>query len=63
MKIGMNGMAGTFTLQDENRSANRAIIRTGFDYTKQDLSLYGSLSSYIDRELQTNADLGLKYSF
>lgn len=63
MKIGMNGMAGTFTLRDENRSANRAIIRTGFDYTKQDLSLYGSLSSYIDRELQTNADLGLKYSF
>lgn len=63
MKIGMNGMAGTFTLQDENHSANRAIIRTGFDYTKQDLSLYGSLSSYIDRELQTNADLGLKYSF
>lgn len=63
MKIGMNGMAGTFTLRDENRSANRAIIRTGFDYTKQDLSLYGSLSSYIDQELQTNADLGLKYSF
>lgn len=28
MKIGMNGMAGTFTLRDENRSANRAIIRT-----------------------------------
>ena len=63
MKIGMNGMSGTYTLRDENRGANRAVIRTGFDYTHQDLSFYGSLSSYIDHELQTNADLGMKYNF
>ena len=63
MKVGMNGMSSTYTLRDENRGKNRAVVRTGFDYTSQDLSLYGSLSSYIDNELQTNADIGLKYSF
>ena len=63
MKVGMNGMSGTYTLRDENRGKNRAVVRTGFDYTSQDLSLYGSLSSYIDHELQTNADIGLKYNF
>lgn len=63
MKVGMNGMSGTYTLRDNDRSKNRAVVRTGFDYTSQDLSLYGSLSSYIDHELQTNADIGLKYNF
>ena len=63
MRIGMNGMSGTYTLRDNERGKNRAVIRSGFDFTSDDLSLYGSLSSYIDHELQTNADIGLKYSF
>ena len=63
MRIGMNGMSGTYTLRDNERGKNRAVIRSGFDFTSDDLSLYGSLSSYIDHELQTNADIGLKYNF
>ena len=61
LRVGMNGMDGAFTLRDENRSDNRGVIRAGFDY--RDLSLYGSLISYIDREWRTNAKTGVKWKF
>ena len=63
IKVGMDGMDGAFTLHDENRSENRGVIRAGFDYTYRDLSLYGSLISYIDREARTSAKTGMKVKF
>ena len=63
VKVGMNGMAGAFTLYDENRSQNRGVIRAGFDYTYRDLSMYGSLISYIDGETRTSAKTGMKIGF
>ena len=63
VKVGMNGMDGAFTLRDEKRSDNRGVIRAGFDYVYRDLSLYGSLISYIDREARTSAKTGLKVKF
>ena len=63
LRVGMNGMDGAFTLRDENRSENRGVIRAGFDYVYRDLSLYGSLISYIDREARTSAKTGMKWKF
>ena len=63
VKVGMNGMDGAFTLRDEKRSDNRGVIRAGFDYAYRDLSLYGSLISYIDREARTSAKTGMKVKF
>ena len=63
IKVGMNGMEGAFTLQDENRSDNRAIIRTSIDLNHKDYAIYGSFISYIDREWRTNAKTGLKWNF
>lgn len=63
VKVGMNGMDGAFTLRDEKRSDNRGVIRAGFDYVYRDLSLYGSLISYIDKEWRTNAKTGFKWKF
>ena len=63
VKVGMNGMDGAFTLRDENRSDNRGVIRAGFDYAYRDLSLYGSLISYIDHEARTSAKTGMRVKF
>ena len=63
VKVGMQGMDGAFTLRDENRSDNRGVIRAGFDYVYRDLSLYGSLISYIDKEVRTSAKTGMKVKF
>ncbi|MBR6232088.1 MAG: autotransporter outer membrane beta-barrel domain-containing protein, partial [Alphaproteobacteria bacterium] len=63
VKVGMTGMDGAFTLRDEKRSDNRGVIRAGFDYSYRDLSLYGSLISYIDREARTSAKTGVKVKF
>ena len=63
LRVGMNGMDGTFTLRDENRSDNRGVVRAGFDYTYRDLSLYGALMSYIDKAAHTSAKTGMKVKF
>ena len=63
IKLGMNGMSGSFTLRDENRSDNRAVIRSGFDFTHDNISVIGSLVSYIDKEAQTSAGLDFRYWF
>lgn len=63
MKIGVSGMDGTFTLRDENRSNNRAVIRTGFDFKHNDITVDGKLMSYIDREYCTDAVLNMKFNF
>jgi hypothetical protein len=63
IELQMNGMSGSWTLHDENRSRERAVVRTGLDYDYQDFSLYGHISSYIDNQYRTNVDLGIKYKF
>lgn len=63
LTLGMNGMDGSFTVRDEKRTDNRAVVRTGFEFTQGKLSLLGNLMSYIDSEYRTNATLDLKYNF
>ncbi|MBR6411809.1 MAG: hypothetical protein IKS41_01445, partial [Alphaproteobacteria bacterium] len=63
LRVGMEGMDGSFTLRDDRRSDNRGVIRFGFDYEEGDYSLYGSIISYIDRECRTTAKSGIKWKF
>lgn len=63
LTLGMNEMDGSFTVRDEKRTDNRAVVRTGFEFTQGKLSLLGNLMSYIDSEYRTNATLDLKYNF
>jgi len=63
MELGMAGMDGSFTLRDENRSDNRGVIRLGVDYQRNNYSLYGSVMSYIDREVRSAIKTGFKWSF
>lgn len=56
-------MDGSFTVRDEKRTDNRAVVRTGFEFTQGKLSLLGNSISYIDSEYHTNATLDLKYNF
>ncbi|MBR6412700.1 MAG: hypothetical protein IKS41_06040 [Alphaproteobacteria bacterium] len=63
LRVGMEGMDGTFMLRDEKRSDNRGVIRAGFDYDWSDYSLYGSIMSYIDKEVRTSLKSGFKWKF
>lgn len=64
LKLGMEGMDGSFEVRDENRSDNRAVARAGFNYTNDDnLEIYGSILSYIDKEARTKANTGMKWRF
>ena len=63
LRVGMEGMDGSFTLRDEKRSDNRGVIRAGFDYDWDDYSLYGSFMSYIDKEVRSTLKTGFKWKF
>ena len=63
LSIGMEGMNGKFDIRDENRSDNRAVIRTGLKFANDNMSLGANVMSYIDREYRTNATLDFKYNF
>ena len=63
LEVGLTGMDGSFMLQDEERSDNRAVIRAGFDYAEEDYSIYGSFISYVDREVRTALKSGMKWRF
>ena len=63
LRVGMEGMNGNFTLRDENRSDNRGVMRAGFDYVKDNYSLYGSFLSYIDKQYRTIAKTGFMWKF
>ncbi|MBR6412251.1 MAG: autotransporter outer membrane beta-barrel domain-containing protein, partial [Alphaproteobacteria bacterium] len=63
LRVGMDGMDGTFMLRDEKRSDNRGVVRAGFDYDWSDYSLYGSIMSYIDKEVRTSLKSGFKWKF
>ena len=64
LNVAMNGMSGTYRLQDEKRSDNRAVVRFGFGYELEDnVDISASWLTNIDREYRTDAKIDLKYSF
>ena len=63
MKLGMTGMAGTFTLRDEDRSDNRAVVQSEIEFKHNNFSIVGNVASYIDRKYETNATLDFKFEF
>ena len=62
-KVTVNGMSGNFAVKDENRGANRAALRSNFEFTRGNTVLGGALMSYFDRSLNSKASLNLKYGF
>ena len=62
-KVTVNGMSGNFAVKDENRGANRAVLRSNFEFTRGNTVLGGALMSYFDRSLNSKASLNLKYGF
>ena len=62
-KVTVNGMSGNFAVKDENRGANRAVLRSNFKFTRGNTVLGGALMSYFDRSLNSKASLNLKYGF
>lgn len=62
-KVTVNGMSGNFAVKDENRGANRAVLRSNFEFTRGGAKLSGALMSYFDRSLNSKASLNLKYGF
>ena len=63
MKLGMEGMSGTFTLRDENRSDNRAVVQSEIEFKHNNFSIVGNIASYIDRKYETNTTLDFKFGF
>ncbi len=63
MKLGMSGMAGTFTLRDEDRSDNRAVVQSEIEFKHKNFSIVGNVASYIDRKYETNATLDFNFEF
>lgn len=63
LQMKIKGMNGSFTLRDENRQANYIVLRSKFDYTKDNISLYSDFLSYADSEFRTRLDIGFKYHF
>ncbi len=62
-KVTVNGMSGNFAVKDENRGANRAVLRSNFEFTRGNTVLGGALMSYFDHSLNSKASLNLKYGF
>lgn len=62
-KVMVNGMSGSFAVKDENRGANRAALRSDFEFRRGNAALSGSLMSYFDRSLNSKASINLKYGF
>ncbi|MBR5598941.1 MAG: autotransporter outer membrane beta-barrel domain-containing protein, partial [Alphaproteobacteria bacterium] len=63
LQVGMDGMSGKFDIRDENRSDNRAVIRAGVNFDRDNISLGANVMSYIDKEYRTNATIDFKYNF
>ena len=64
LDVAMNGMSGTYRLQDEKRSDNRAVVRFGFGYElKDNIDVSASWLTNIDREYRTDASIDMKYHF
>ena len=64
LDLSMNGMDGSFKISDERRKADRAVLRTGFDYKfDQNMSVTGGFAAYFDGTQSTKANLNFKYDF
>ena len=64
LDVAMNGMSGTYRLQDEKRSDNRAVVRFGFGYElKDNIDVSAIWLTNIDREYRTDASIDMKYHF
>ena len=64
LDLSMNGMDGSFRISDERRIADRAVLRTGFDYKfDQNMSVTGGFAAYFDGTQSTKANLNFKYDF
>ena len=62
VKMGMQGMDGTFNLYDDNREC-RGVATFGFDYDVDAWSIYGKVQHFIEADTHTNMKAGLKYKF
>ena len=62
VKMGMQGMDGTFNLYDDNREY-RGVATFGFDYDVGNWSVTGTLQHYIEADKHTNFKSNLKYNF
>ncbi len=62
IKMGMNGMDGTFNLYDDV-SAYRGTASLGFDYTVGEMNMYGNLQHFMQDDSYTNIKTGVKYTF
>ena len=63
VELGMHNMDGSFKLRDERRKDNRAVVRTGFDYSYGDITLEGSFATFVDGTTHTRAGVDLRYNF
>ena len=62
IRLGMNGMNGTFNLYDE-RSVYRSVYSLGFGYDMDDLNLYGEVQHYSGTDAYAKAKVGAKIAF
>ncbi|MBR1825700.1 MAG: autotransporter outer membrane beta-barrel domain-containing protein, partial [Alphaproteobacteria bacterium] len=63
-ELEMQGMSGRFKLRDERRKDNRMVVRGGFDYKySEEMSLIGTIATFIDGTTHTNANLDFRYHF
>ncbi len=63
IKLGMQGMEGTFNLFDDKQRDYRGVATFGFDYTVGNMDIYGAVQHYMETENHTNIKTGLKYAF
>ena len=62
VKMGMEGMEGTFKLYDDNREY-RGVASFGFDYDLNAWNVYGKVQHFMETDTHTNMKAGLKYRF
>ena len=62
IKMGMQGMEGSFELYDE-RSPYRAVASFGFGYDLGSVNMYGSIQHYMQSDTYTKAKAGFKLGF
>ena len=62
IKMGMQGMEGSFDLYDE-RSPYRAVASFGFGYDLGSVNMYGSIQHYMQSDTYTKAKAGFKLGF
>ena len=62
IKMGMNGMEGTFDLY-EDRNEYRGVASFGFGYDIGKLNVYGNVQHFMETDTNTKFKAGLKFGF